>query len=105
MSNFMPVDRQTNYLFPLSVADWLPESRLDGIPEGIQSETEGTSPTWECGAGHWADGLLVRVDIPDCMAVLTFPQSVACAAPLGPDDSRIGHADGFGGCDFLFNWS
>lgn len=28
MSGFLPVDRQTDYLFPLSVEDWLPENRL-----------------------------------------------------------------------------
>ena len=28
MSRFIPVDRQTNYLFLPSVADWLPENHL-----------------------------------------------------------------------------
>src|SRR3546814_13780786 len=28
MSNFIPVDRQTDYLFPPSVQDWLPENHL-----------------------------------------------------------------------------
>ena len=28
MSNFLPVDRQTDYLFPPSVEDWLPENHL-----------------------------------------------------------------------------
>ena len=28
MSNFVPVDRHTDYLFPPSVEDWLPEDHL-----------------------------------------------------------------------------
>lgn len=28
MSGFNPVDRQTDYLFPPSVEDWLPENHL-----------------------------------------------------------------------------
>jgi transposase len=28
MSSFIPVDRRTNYLFPPSVEDWLPENHL-----------------------------------------------------------------------------
>ncbi|WP_180977371.1 hypothetical protein [Janthinobacterium sp. ROICE36] len=28
MSRFIPVDRQTSYLFPPSVEDWLPENHL-----------------------------------------------------------------------------
>lgn len=28
MSSFIPVDRQTDFLFPPSVQDWLPENHL-----------------------------------------------------------------------------
>ena len=46
MSSFIPVDRQTAYLFPPSVKDWLPENHLGRfIVEVIERHVVTSQPT------------------------------------------------------------
>ncbi len=62
MSNFRPIDRQTGFLLPPSVDDWLPQQHLarfvveviDGLEAAASNNATTLKPLWRRqSAGSW----------------------------------------------------
>ena len=54
MSNFLPIDRQTGFLLPPSVDEWLPEKHLARF---VVEVIDGLDCTWSKSPGLGCDGL------------------------------------------------
>ena len=62
MSRFRPIDRETDYLLPASVQDWLPESHLAryvvDVVEGLENAPRALNRLFD-GSNHGK--LIVKV--------------------------------------------